>query len=472
MGANHTTLILCPCILLGGAVMSAANQPRYVPTREIALEYATANHASVTRADLWVSSDATHTWELANEITNDSGTITYVAPSDGRFDFFLVLHNDAGPSSPPPEPGMPPVASVIVDTAPPLVQINHAQTEVSSDGVASLSLNTTLVEENLSPTGIRVFYRATPNDWRDGGPATFAEDHITWTPPPNLNVPADLRIVVTDRAGNHNTAEVLDVDIARRATGAAGEVTQPALPQTPTMIAEFVPVVPPTIDPVQPVIVGPLSQSPAAEQPIPPATPPDREQHVERLRELASSFMQQGQYALALARYTDALEIAPTDADLLVDLGSALYRVGHYDEASLRFTDAATNQPDHVGALNGLALVAATQKRYPQAREYLCRLQRLQPESAHVWLRSGDIEHRLGNTAAALKAWQRVLETAENDADVRQRAQRRLDYFRPLLAPPAEPGRAQPIPAQAPESQTRHGQEARRKSFDDRRARG
>jgi tetratricopeptide (TPR) repeat protein len=112
-----------------------------------------------------------------------------------------------------------------------------------------------------------------------------------------------------------------------------------------------------------------------------------------------------------------------------VSLTSALYRLARYNDSDPRFQSALDLAPDHPGAIEGLALVAATQKRYPQAREHLRHLLRLRPESGSVWLRVGDIEHRLGNEAEALDAWERVLTARETDADVRRQAQRRLDYF-------------------------------------------
>jgi tetratricopeptide (TPR) repeat protein len=148
--------------------------------------------------------------------------------------------------------------------------------------------------------------------------------------------------------------------------------------------------------------------------------------------------MSEGRYALAVARLEDALAVAPDEPDVLVDLGSALYRLDRYDDADRRFHSALDVAPDDLGALEGVALVAVTQKRYPQAREQLRHLLRLRPESGKVWLRYGDVEHHLGNENEALQAWERVLTAREADADVRHKAQRRLDYLGP------RPKRSQP----------------------------
>jgi predicted TPR repeat methyltransferase len=59
----------------------------------------------------------------------------------------------------------------------------------------------------------------------------------------------------------------------------------------------------------------------------------------------------------------------------------------------------------------------------------LQHLLRLTPSSAENWLHLGDVEHKLGNRAAALQAWERVLDLPDADAQVRVFAQERVKYF-------------------------------------------
>jgi tetratricopeptide (TPR) repeat protein len=120
---------------------------------------------------------------------------------------------------------------------------------------------------------------------------------------------------------------------------------------------------------------------------------------------------------------------------LLSELGSALYSAGKYDDATTRFEAALKLTPDVPNALEGLALVAATQRRYPQAREHLLHLLRVNPQSAANWLRLGDIEHKLGNTEEAATAWQRVLDMRAADRALRDKAEKRLKLLGPARAP-------------------------------------
>jgi len=407
-------LVLIPLLVLALPRPSAHADPlpSYVAAREIVLEYRTANAVAVGGADLWVSTDRGRTWRGADAEPAGQRSLRYTAAADGRYDFYVVLRNAAGTSADPPVPGTTPTVSIIVDTTPPLLQIHSAQVETIDDE-AVIRLKVSLVEEHLADGGLRVFYRTTPGQWQDGGTATVDNGALRWAPPASVHsAELDVRCVATDLAGNHCAAQAVGIALpSPRADAPASQpaATQPALTSAPAEVAPD----------------GPL---------LADAT------QLQHLRTLAARFMSEGRYDLAAARYEDAVALAPHDADLLVDLGGALYRAGRLTEANTRFDAARSALPEHAGAIEGLALVAATERRYAQARAHLQQLQRLRPDSGLVWLRAGDVEHRLGNTAQALAAWRRVLTAADADADLRAKAQRRLEYFDPEHA--ATPGTA------------------------------
>jgi len=109
--------------------------------------------------------------------------LRYTAPADGKYDFYLVLRNAAGVSAPPPEPGSTPAVTVFVDTTPPLFQVHSTATEPGDEGRPVVAMKATLVEENLSESAVRVFYRTAPGDWLDGGTAHLAGGRLAWSPP-------------------------------------------------------------------------------------------------------------------------------------------------------------------------------------------------------------------------------------------------------------------------------------------------
>lgn len=412
---------------------ASAAPPQYVASRDVVLEYQPANVATVTGADVWVSADAGRTWQPADVVADGERTLRYAAPADGKYDFYIVLRNAAGVSGPTPEPGAEPAVTVIVDTTPPLFQIHRASLESGDDGRPIVALKATLVEENRSDSAVRVFYRTPPNDWLDGGPAHLANDRIVWIPPEAAGPVIDLRVIATDLAGNRTSSDARNIRLRSPTTLSA---TQPVTsrPTTSAPSAGVSPVEPPKVAAVAPLVLEPQAPT-SAPAPLSPTETLD----VQNLRTLAARFASEGRHSLAAARLEDALARSPQDPELLASLGDALYRTGRYDDAAARFKSALDALPDHVPAIEGLALVAATQRRYAQAREQMLHLQRLRPDSGTVWLRSGDIEHQLGNSTAAIAAWQRVLNAADTDQELREKARRRLEYFAPGRATQEQP---------------------------------
>jgi len=396
---QHPLIVLA--MLPAAGASTANNTPRYVPTRELSLVYQIEGGIHST-AELWVSTDLGRSWHFAAAEPCGQQTLCYAAPADGRYDFYVVLRDTSGAAAEPPNPGSPPCASVIVDTTLPLLQVHGCDVDFVRSPPQVL-LTATLIEENLGPSGLRIFYRLGDGSWSDGGPLGRVGQQLTWTPPADVAAVAALRVVVTDLAGNQAAVEL------------------PGLQLVPPPSSQ------PATQPADQLAASTSTSGAATSRPTALTA------NVQRLRELAQHFRDQGRYSLAAARIQDALDAAPRDPDLLVDLGSVLYRLGRYEDARERFQSALALSPEHIGALEGLALVAATQKRYADAREHLRHVLRLLPESGENWLRYGDVEHRLGDTAAALQAWRRVLSSEGASDDLRTRARRRVKYFSPPL---------------------------------------
>lgn len=427
------------------ATAASAAPPRYLATRDITLEFQAGNRVPVASADLWVSLDGRRTWLRCASATAGAHALHYTAAADGTFDFYIVLKNAGGSSGPPPEPGTAATATVVVDTLAPLLQIHAARITARSgdedQATASapaqprtVNFDLTLVEEHLSEAGLRAFYKTATADWHDGGPVQFTADSAAWTPPPELSGTVVIRLVATDLAGNRAQEDVRGLDL-------------PATLATPAPA------------PDQPPAASQPSDANASASTPGPRTPnvsPRAAAEAQHLRDLAVRFRDAGRYSLAAARFEDALAATPGDADLLADLGQVLVRLNRLEDADARFHAALDAAPDHTRALDGLALVAATQRRYPQAREYLLRLQQLQPDVGSVWLRSGDIEHRLGNLPQALEDWERARTHSEKDQELRDKAERRLEYFGPLrsqrAANPAAKSQWPKPPSHAPSS--------------------
>lgn len=406
---------------------SGGETPLVVDQHAFQVRYSVANGAAVTAIDAWLTPDDGATWSRLPASAIDTGRVDIKVDQDGTYGVYLVLRNAGGASAPDPEAGTTPQTTVLVDTQPPIFQLHGvAPTEVTTTQPAAgtLIFSASLVEEHLPETGLRVFYQTSETEWHDGGTATFTDGRLAWLPPALDRPIRAVRITATDLAGNRSS-DTLPLNIA-----VENDTTEPS-PQKPLAPLDVATAAPFTMVPVAPLKIEPV-QMPADVliQPFDgPQSAAPQKTELSHLREVADQFMREGRYGLAADRLRSALALNPANTDVLVDLGSALYRLRQYDDARQQFSAAYELMPTHTGALNGLALVAATEKRYPEARRYLTQLQELMPSSAMVWLRSGDIEQKLGNTTPAVEYWRRALALPDADEEVRQMVQRRLDYF-------------------------------------------
>lgn len=405
--AKHSVTLRILAVV--GSIMSVssalADAPRFVNSRRVALCYATAAQTTIDQVHVWVSTDCGRSWQRQPDVRQFDDRVLCQTPADGRYDFYLVLENEAGTSAPPPQPGTRPHSRVIVDTTPPLMQIHACEPAVGEYDQPILRFRVSLIEEHQSTRGCRLFYRVSPTDlWQDGGEVCVTGDTAEWQPPEFDVAEVEVKLVAADQAGNRAVSSVFPVQLPRRERT---PTTQPA-PEQPQPIAL-------AADTLQTVI----------REPLPPADP----QRIDGLRQLALRYLREGRHPLAEARLRDALELAPNDVDLNIDLGTVLYHAKRFDAAGESYQKALGLDPDHAGALEGLAVVAATRRQYPQARMHLQRLLERNPDSALTWLRLGDVEHKLGHRTEALTAWRRATEAPADKPETHSRATLRLKRF-------------------------------------------
>ncbi|MGE0480684.1 MAG: tetratricopeptide repeat protein [Phycisphaerae bacterium] len=443
---------------LGGAANAVSQPTQYVNSREIVLSAQGGDAGPLTGVDVWITTDRGASWRSADVSPHTASSVTYAAPGDGTYGFFMILRNAAGASSDPPAPGESAQLYVVVDATPPTLQIHEVvweglTTEAPADdaagrerdpgsaGRAELSLRLTVADEHLAPLAVRVFYRGDGNPRWENLPSTLVDGRLRCAAPAADRGSIDIRVIAQDRAGNTATDERRDVrleNLRPLSTTRLAATTQPTT--QPHAGARGVARAQDSAE----AGFGPLRGAAGAGNETPlrlaadlagagmrvdadedalrvvgsaPVRDPRR---AVELRGAAKRFVESGRFELAIARLEEALEAASDDPEALVELGACLVRVGRHDEARARYETVLRGQADHVGALEGLALVEATQRRYREARDALAKLCVLQPERGQVWLNRGDIEYRLGNTDAAHAAWKHVL--AVRDADDVQRA--------------------------------------------------
>jgi tetratricopeptide (TPR) repeat protein len=292
--------------------------------------------------------------------------------------------------------------------------------------VGELLLRATIVEENLGPDGLRIFY-GNGKQWRDGGEVSYFDGMIHCRAPEDLSGTCDVLVLATDLAGNRSFDQLLNVTLgqpeeAPLASAAAAEAAPPIA----------------------------AKQSKQGK----PALPAELSPQAQAMRDRAIACMNRREFALAAARFEDALELAPDEPDLLCGLGSALARINEREEAAAKFKRALELSPRQYEALDGLALLAAADQRNDEAATDLATALEIRPREAPTWLRYGDILQKLGRRGEARQAWQKAADNSTDDGVTREKAQRRLEFF-------AADSRALPAPADAPASVKRESRKYR-----------
>lgn len=416
-----------------GGVCAAAGEGVVLPTREVLLDL----QLSAERAEwvfAWVSTDGGWIWAPA-ELEVGTDGLCYVAPGSGRYDLYFVVEAGGAISDEFPSPGCRPHLSLTIDELPPVVQVRSAALRESGDGRMQVEIDAIVSDENLGPEGVRLFTRVGADSaWRDAGPLVRGRGTSWRTQPLEPAAALDLRVVVTDLAGNSRWDELRSVALSQPAAPAthapqrarAGEQADGvhlAADATPLSSAPA----PETAAPAR-VAAENAARSRAADVAAPaPETPePAAVRKAAQLRGLAQRFRDEGRYELALARLDDALELTPRDCELLVERGAVLFQLQRPDEAQRAFAEALTLHADLPGALEGLALVAATRGEYARACERLERLVAIEPGRAAAWLRLGDMRHRLGRVDEAIAAWRRAAAAAPKDVTLQNSVRKRL----------------------------------------------
>lgn len=401
---QRSARIICRLLALGSAGVAVAGTPPdellFVNTQDVVISFDA--RGVVEGVELWVSRDAGRSWQRQDAPRWGRSSLLFSAPGEGRYDLYVRL---IGPQPMPrPGRGTAPHRSLVIDTTPPIVQI-RAVGPAPSGQPATLRIDCIVIEEHLRTGGIRLLYRTDATQpWRDTGLRPAAGGTLLWRPPQALGDHCDLRLIVTDAAGNRGSDLRTGVPIPHEQPGPQPAASQPARrpPQRPA-----------------PSQAGRDAEADAADP------------RIERLRRRARERIEAARYEQALALLKRARSLDPDDPETLATLGTLWLRMGKRDQARPLFERALRQQPDSTQALEGLALIAALQHDYPQARRHLLRLLEIKPDAAEMWLRLGDIEHRLGRRDAADRAWQRAAALA-HESDIADRARRRLQ----LLARP------------------------------------
>lgn len=148
---------------------------------------------------------------------------------------------------------------------------------------------------------------------------------------------------------------------------------------------------------------------------------------VHRARAVMAQFT--GRMDLAIEAMVQAVDLAPLDANLRVELGQVQATAGHAEAAVAEFARAAELDPGHSGAWSLLGMTLYTAQRDAQALPALRRAHALAPAHPQIALALAETEYLLEHYPAALALFETIAASTTDDPRLwlrRSQCQRRL----------------------------------------------
>ncbi|MBF0166556.1 MAG: tetratricopeptide repeat protein [Alphaproteobacteria bacterium] len=126
-----------------------------------------------------------------------------------------------------------------------------------------------------------------------------------------------------------------------------------------------------------------------------------------------------GRLAEALPLLSQAVKLAPSDPDPLVNLAHLVARMSRAEEAMGYFIAALKLAPLHVGALTGLGLLERDLRHFDNAAECLRRTLKQEPQRAPLWNNLALVLDEMGERVEAEAAYRKCLSLDPNAASAR-----------------------------------------------------
>ncbi len=127
-----------------------------------------------------------------------------------------------------------------------------------------------------------------------------------------------------------------------------------------------------------------------------------------------------GEYAEAENQFSRVLESAPTNFDVLYNLGLAAYHAQHFERARDAFAGALAQRPRDVDTLYNLAGVHIQLNERDKALSFLAEAANADPSRADVQLSIAQTSNDLGYVADALQAYDRYLKLIPTDTSAQR----------------------------------------------------
>ena len=459
----------------GSEPLRVTERPVSVAQRQIMIAFQTGPESPrVSGVDLWYTKDEGRTWKQYPDRVPATSPISFSAPDDGLYGFYIILHNSAGASSVPPAPGTKPQQSIRVDQTAPIVQVLEFRPDEHFEINREIHIRWCIKDEDLPDRPVELHFRAEQSKaYQLIADQQAPNSSYRWTVPEGAGGRIEVKITAKDRAGNlgRYVVDWLKVDpasgkavkLSTRANG-GGTSESPGDPGSGATQANRRLSLQGSADDWS---LG-TEQSPAGNLPLesagsdhrlgsspisstrepgavgtnvayrdPPAArsalDEKTRQEAERLYQLGSWHRLRGEHDLAIERYQDALKLNSDLLEARNDLAAVLILQNQPDAAEREYMAVLSRDPFQVPALKGLAMLQAMQRNYASAQRTLERLLQTAPGDAEGWLYLGDVQMLAGERRPARESWLKA-EAMEGAADVKQRAEKRLQIYQDSLA--------------------------------------
>jgi Flp pilus assembly protein TadD len=383
---------------------ATAKEPVQVGSLVFDIDYEVAEEAlPLNSVTLWYRAGDDPAWQVFGLDDDCQSPVTFRAPHEGRYAFYIVTTNATGASSVPPVAETPAHVEAFVDATPPVVQL-HALRSTLTLGQPVVQIRWTAVDAHFGPRPVVLAYQRPPDPtWHPMTPDPVANTgRYDWRVPDGLTGPLAARLTVTDLGGHQVRSDSQTIEVAQ-------------------------------IPPIQP------SGTLAADGPAPTTTPgfentalagsARARAQARRLFAQATAHQARGEYREGIARLRQAIQLDPSWPEAFTAMADMLYGIGDLDRALHAYDLALQQDPTMRDALRGAAAVHRKRNNHALAAEALRTILRYNPNDAEVWMNLGDVAVYQGDEVLARECYTRASRIDPEATQVAADARKRLELM-------------------------------------------
>ncbi len=204
----------------------APSRVKPIPHQRFDIDYSLQG-AAADRVELWYTDSRGESWNLYGLDPDRTSPITFTAPKEGLYGFYIIARNRKGPSAPDPVAGTAPMFWCFIDWHAPLVQILGPTPVMpinGGDGVGQvrlqpnepLTITYSVSDDHLEARPIYIEYRlAQERTWQTIARAEQNTGRYLWSVPAQVNGAFFLRVRAVDQARNYGVASSKQMRIER-----------------------------------------------------------------------------------------------------------------------------------------------------------------------------------------------------------------------------------------------------------------